>query len=144
MDKRSWLKAAAGLSFAMAAGQTAISVSPALAAYFQAPPSLLDNRLRLFLLGGAAALVLVVIGLYALSGAGSIRHLPLLRLGLIGVSSLLLLRGSFIVLTALRLLGIVEGEILMRAVASHLVFLGAGTVFAVGTALNWKEMAARR
>jgi hypothetical protein len=144
MDKRLWLKIAAGLSFFMAICQTIISIFPAAAAYFQAPPSLLENRMQLLLIGGGAALVLVIFGLYALSGAGSIRHLPLLRLGLTGISSLFLLRGLFFILTALALLGILKGEILVQGVISDLVFLAAGITFAVGTVLNWKEMRVRR
>jgi len=144
MDKKLWLKTAAGLSFFMAVCQTIISLSPAAAAYFQAPPPLLENRLRLFLVGEGAALVLVIFGLYALSGAGSIRRLPLLRLGLIGISSLYLLRGLFFTLTVLTILGILEGEILLQGVISHLVFLAAGITYAVGTVLNWKEMQIRR
>ena len=35
---------------------------------------LLENRTQLLLIGGGAAVVLVVFGLYALSGAGSIRR----------------------------------------------------------------------
>ena len=128
----------------MAICQTVISLSPAAAAYFQAPPPLLENRLRLFWVGEGAALVLVIFGLYALSGAGSIRHLPLLRLGLIGISSLYLLRGLFFILTVLTLLGIIEGEILLQGVISDLVFLVAGIAYTVGTVLNWKEMQIRR
>ena len=144
MDKRLWLKIAAGLSFFMAICQTVISIFPAAAAYFQAPPSLLENRLQLLLIGEGAALILVIFGLYALSGAGSIRHLPLLRLGLTGISSLFLLRGLFFILTLLVFLGILKGEILVQGVVSDLVFLAAGITFAVGTALNWREMRVRR
>ena len=144
MDKKLWLKIAAGFSFFMAICQTVISLSPAAAAYFQAPPPLLENRLRLFLFGEGAALVLIIFGLYALSGAGSIRRLPLLRLGLIGISSLFLLRGLFFILTVLTFLGILEGEILIQGVISHLVFLAAGIAYTVGTVLNWKEMQIRR
>ena len=144
MDKRLWLKIAAGLSFFMAICQTVISISPAAAAYFQAPPSLLENRMQLLLIGEGAALVLVIFGLYALSGAGSIRRLPLLRLGLTGISSLFLLRGLFFILTALALLGILKGEILIQGAISDLVFLAAGITFAVGTVLNWKDMRVRR
>jgi hypothetical protein len=144
MDKKLWLKVAAGLSFFMAICQTVISLSPAAAAYFQAPPSLLENRLQLLLIGEGAALILVIFGLYALSGAGSIRHLPLLRLGLTGISSLFLLRGLFFILTMLALLGILKGEILVQGVVSDMVFLAAGITFAVGTVLNWREMQIRR
>ena len=136
MDKKLWLKGAAGFSFFMAICQTVISLFPAAAAYFQAPPPLLENRLQLFLVGEGAALIFAVFGLYALSGAGSIRHLPLLRLGLIGISSLYLLRGLFIILTVLTVLGILQGEILIQGVISHLVFLAAGIAYAVGTVLT--------
>ena len=144
MDKKLWLKVAAGWSFFMAVCQTVISLSPAAAAYFKAPPPLLENRWQLFLWGEAAALVLVVFGLYALSGAGTIRRLPLLRVGLIGISSLFLLRGLFIVFSVLIILGMLEGQLLIQGEISTLVFLGAGIAFAVGTVLNWREMQARR
>lgn len=144
MDKKSWLKVAAGWSFFMAVCQTVISLSPAAAAYFQAPPPLLEDRWQLFLVGEAAALVMVIFGLYALSGAGSIRHLPLLRLGLIGISSLYLLRGLFFILTVLVILGVLEGEILIQGVISTLVFLAAGIAYAIGTAMNWRDMQVRR
>ena len=144
MNKKIWLKGAAGFSFFMAICQTVISLSPAAAAYFQAPPGLLENRSQLVLVGEGAALILVIFGLYALSGAGSIPRLPLLRLGLIGISSLYLLRGLFFILTVLIVLGIIEGEILIQGVISTLVFLAAGIAYAVGTALNWREMQIRR
>lgn len=144
MNKRLWLKTAAGLSFFMAICQTVISLSPAIAAYFGAPPPLLENRMRLFLVGEGAALIFAVFGLYALSGAKSIRHLPLLRLGLAGISGLYLLRGLFIILTVLAILGILQGETPIQGVISHLVFLTAGVAYAVGTVLNWKEMQVHR
>ncbi len=144
MDKRLWLNAAAGLSFFMAICQSVISLSPAAAAYFQAPPPLLENRLQLLLVGEGAALIFVIFGLYALSGAGSIPRLPLLRLGLIGISSLYLLRGLFFILTVLTILGILEGEILIQGIISTLVFLAAGIAYAAGTALNWGAMQIRK
>jgi hypothetical protein len=144
MDKKIWLKVAAGSSFFMAICQTVISLSPAAAAYFLAPPPLLENRWRLFLVGEAAALILVIFGLYALSGAGSIRRLPLLRLGLIGISSLYLLRGLFFILSVLVILGILEGEILIQGEISTLVFLAAGITYAIGTVLNWRDMQVHR
>ena len=143
MDRKVWLKVAAGWSFFMAICQTVISLSPAAAAYFRAPPPLLENRWLLLLVGEAAALVLVIFGLYALSGAGSIRRLPLLRLGLIGISSLYLLRGLFFIISVLIRLGILKGEILIQGEISTLVFLAAGIAYAVGTILNWRQMQVR-
>ncbi len=144
MDKKLWLRVAAGWSFFMAACQTVISLSPSIAAYFKAPPPLLENRWQLLLWGEAAALVLVIFGLYALSGAGNIRRLPLLRVWLIGISSLFLLRGLFIILSALIVLGVLEGELLIQGDISSLVFLAAGIMFTVGTILNWREMQVQR
>ena len=140
MNKRNWLIIAAGISFTMSIFQTIISISPITAAYFQAPPSLLENRLWLFLFGEAAAMILAIFGLYALSGARIIIRMPLLRFGLIGISSLFLLRGLFIIITILEIVGILKGEILAQGVISHIVFLTAGILFAVGTIMNWKEM----
>ncbi len=140
MDKRSWLLVAAGWSFFMAICQTFISLSPAAAEYFKAPPPLLENRWRLFLVGEAAALIMVLFGLYALSGAGRIRRLPLLRLGLVGISSLYLLRGLFFILSALIVLGILEGQVLIQGEISTLVFLAAGLAYAIGTVLNWRDL----
>ena len=143
-NKKMWLKVAAGFSFFMAACQTYISLSPSAAAYFGAPPALQQDRWQLLLWGEAAALVLVVFGLYALSGVGILRRLPLLLLGLIGISLLFLLRGAFLILDALILLGILEGELLAQGTISSLVFLGAGIAYAVGTILNWKDLRAAR
>lgn len=140
MNNSLWLKIAAGFSFSMAVIQAIISLSPAAAAYFQAPPSLLENRLSLFLFGEGAALILVAFGFYALSGAGVIRHLPLLCIVLIVVSSIFLLRGLFIIITILKITGALKGEMLIQGEISHLVFLAAGIAFTVGTILNWKKM----
>lgn len=140
MNNKLWLKIAAGWSFFMAICQTVISLSPSAAAYFKAPPALLENRGLLLWMGGGAALVLIIFGLYALSGAGSIRRLPLLRLGLIGISSLFLLRGLFLILDVLVLLGLLAGELLIQGTLSTLVFLAAGISFGVGTIMNWRDL----
>ena len=140
MERRSWLKVAAGLGFFMAACQAVISVWPAAAAYFGAPPALLNDRVRLLIVGGGAALIPLLFALYALSGAGVIRHLPLLRTALIVIGSLFLLRGVFIIVTFLVALGILEGRVLLPGVASHLVFLSAGVFYLGGAILNWKAL----
>jgi hypothetical protein len=136
------LKVAAWLSFSMAACQTVISVWPAAAEYFQAPPKLLNDRVRLFVVGEAAALIPMLFGLYALSGAGVIRRLPLLRTALVGIGSLFLLRGLFIILTFLVALGILQGQVSLPGVASHVVFPSAGIVLG-GAVLNWKALNSR-
>ncbi len=97
--------------------------------------------MQLLLVGGGAAVLFGIAGLYALSGARSIPHLPLLRLGLIGISGIYLLRGLFFILSALVVLGVLEGELLVQGEIATLVFLSAGIAYAVGTGLNWREMA---
>jgi hypothetical protein len=143
VDRRLWLKVAAGLSFSMAACQAVLSVWPAAAAYFGAPPGLLNDRVRLLVVGGAAALIPALFGLYALSGAGIIRRLPLLRTALVGIGSLFLLRGLFIIFTFLVALGVLQGRVLLPAVASHVVFLSAGVVYLGGAVLNWPTLKSR-
>ena len=140
MDRKSWLKFAAGLSFVMAACQALIAVWPAAAEYVQAPPKLLNDHAQLFVVGGAAALIPVLFGLYALSGAGVIRRLPLLRTVLVVVGTLFLLRGLFIILTFLEVLGVRQGPVLLAGVATHLVFLSAGIAFFGGAVLSWKSL----
>ena len=143
MNRNLWLKVAAGLSFFMAACQVIISVWPAAAEYFGAPPGLLNDRVRLLAIGGAAALIPMLFGLYALSGAGVIRRLPLLRTALVGIGSLFLLRGLFIIVTFLVALGVRQGQVLLPGVASHLVFLSAGILYLGGAVLNWKTLKGR-
>lgn len=140
MNNQTWFKVAAIISFFMAAFQAFISLSPSLAAWFQAPPSLVQDRIKLFLVGEAAALIPILFCFYALSGAGIIRRLILLRPMLILISVLFMLRGSFIILTILRLLGHLPGENLIQGVASHLVFLAAGVSFSMGTLVNWSRL----
>ena len=48
------------------------------------------------------AFTLTLFGLYAFSGAGLVRRLPLLRTGLVTISSIYLLRGLILVLDAAR------------------------------------------
>jgi hypothetical protein len=140
MTRKLWLQVAAGFSFFMAICQALISISPAAAAYFKAPPGLLENPPQLLLIGGGAALIFAIAGFYALSGVRSVPHLPLLRLGLIVISSIYLLRGVLFIPDALVLLGVIEGELLVQGEIATLVFLGAGIAYAVGTGLNWRAM----
>ncbi len=85
-------------------------------------------------------LIPALVGLYALSGAGVIRRLPLLRTILLVVGSLFFLRGLFIIMTVMVVLGIRPGEVWPMAVASHLVFLAAAAAFLGGAILNWKRL----
>ena len=97
----------------------------------------------MFVVGEAAALTPMLFGLYALSGAGVIRRLPLLRTALVGIGSLFLLRGLFIILTFLVALGVLQGHVLLPGAASHVVFLSAGIAYLGGAVLNWRALSRR-
>ena len=75
--------------------------------------------------------------LYALSGAGVIPRLPLLRTGLSVISGIYLLRG----LAGFVLAAVVPGE---RSVAfwcwSSLICLGIGALYLVGTRQVWSQL----
>jgi hypothetical protein len=66
--------------------------------YFGGPAELrIEKPIQYALLCLAIAAIMAVFGLYALSGAGKIRRLPLLRTVLIAVTAIYLLRGLLII-----------------------------------------------
>ena len=84
----------------------------------------------------AIAAVLAVWALYAFSGAGLIRRLPLLRTALVLIAAVYLLR-AFILVPAL----ILRPEIVDTfAVASSLIVLVYGLAYAVGTWRQWPAL----
>lgn len=82
------------------------------------------------------AIILAGWGLYALSGAGIIRKLPLLRTGLVAIAIVLLARASFVAIPATW--GPELGFTFM-AITSAIVGV-MGLTFAVGTAKSWAYM----
>ncbi len=86
----------------------------------------------------AIAAILAVWALYAFSGAGIIRRLPLLRTALILISCVYLLR-AIALLPAL----VVRPELVDRfAVVSSLVVLAYGLAYAIGTWRRWPALTA--
>ncbi|HYE42067.1 MAG TPA: hypothetical protein VEA15_01635 [Caulobacteraceae bacterium] len=83
------------------------------------------------------AAVLAIWSAYALSGAGVLPRLPLLRTALVAITAVYLLRG--LVLAPLLVLQpqAVHGFTLW----SSLIVLAYGLVHATGTALGWRSMA---
>lgn len=80
------------------------------------------------------AAVLFVWGLYAFSGAGLIRRLPFLRVGLVLISAIYLLRGLVLVPAYFA----VPEQVDAFAVWSSLICLGYGLFYAVGTKIVWR------
>jgi hypothetical protein len=88
------------------------------------------------------ALLCVVAGLYAFSGAGLIRRLPLLRTGLLVIGLVSLLRGIAFVLLLLAALGILpsQGPVPGTAWWSSLWFLLISLSYLVGLASAWRSL----
>lgn len=86
------------------------------------------------------ALVFAGFGFYALSGAGVIRRLPLLRTGLLLIGSVYTLRGLILVLDLIRLtrgLDYPNWQVVFSAVA-----LAIGLMYFVGTVRRWQNLRA--
>ena len=83
---------------------------------------------------GIAAL-LAVWALYAFSGAGLIRRLPLLRTALVAITAVYLLRG----LALLPLLALKPRLVDTFAVVSSVIVLAYGIAYAVGTWKAWER-----
>lgn len=97
---------------------------------------------------GSAMPALVTLGLaalfatfaaYALSGAGGVRRLPLLRLGLVAIGAIYLLRGSSSLPQGVALLDSTT-VFPVRYFAFSLVSLAVGLLYAAGTALEWASL----
>jgi hypothetical protein len=82
------------------------------------------------------ALVLFVWAAYALSGAGVIARLPLLKLALIAITSVYLLRG----LAVVPLLLFARDKSTPFLIWSSLICLGFGIVHAIGLAQVWHRL----
>jgi len=87
----------------------------------------------------AVAAVFVVFALYAFSGAGAIRRLPLLRLGLLAISAMYLLRG-LLLLPQLVAFFHHAGLVPPRALAFSSVSLTIGLVYLAGTLRSWPRL----
>jgi hypothetical protein len=88
----------------------------------------------------AIAAILMVWALYAFSGAGLMRRLPLLRTALILISAVYLLRAF-----ALLPLVLLRPELVdIFAVVSSLVVLAYGLAYSVGTWTAWSALTIRR
>ena len=84
----------------------------------------------------AIAVVLAVWALYALSGAGVVRRLPLLRTGLVVISTIYLLRAALLVPTVLLKPEMMDAFL----VWSSLIVLVFGVAYAVGTWRAWPRL----
>lgn len=84
----------------------------------------------------AIALVLFICAAYALSGAGLIAPLPLLKFALIAISTVYMLRGLII----LPLMVVAADKMTPFALWSSLICLAYGIVHVVGLTLLWPSL----
>ena len=89
----------------------------------------------------AVAILFAVFGLYAFSGAGTVRRLPLLRAGLVAIGVVYTLRGFMLVaqLNQLR----VSADSSPRHAAFSAVSLTLGLLYLLGTRGRWRWLGER-
>jgi hypothetical protein len=146
MNRPSSLLILAGvLSFCAAIFQAAIAFVPAWSAAFGASDALVSNPPLLLALGLLVALLLVIFGLYGLSGAGVIRRLPLLRLMLFVIGLLYSMVGINFIFQVLAMLGVLPsaGPIPVYQVLVSFGALVAGLAYLIGLAVNWKRLSTK-
>jgi hypothetical protein len=145
MNKNPFLLILAGvLSFCAAIFQAVIGFVPDWSAAFGAG-ALASNPPLLLTLALLVALLLVIFGLYGLSGAGVIRRLPLLRLGLLAIGLLYSLVGINFIFQVLAMLGILPsaGPIPIHIVLVSFGAFVAALAYLIGLAVSWKRLSIR-
>ena len=129
------------LCFVMAIFQIIISFSPSLSLYFGAPETLAKNIYMLILVSFVVAGILGIFGLYAISGAGYIRALPILKPMLLLISGIFILRGLLIIPEFLVVMGLVQSSIPVapRFIVFSIGALVIGFFFITGTIFGWNS-----
>ena len=122
-----WLLAGGYFSLGFAAFQASAIGWPARAVkYFGGPAELrIERPIQYAVLCIVIAGVVAVFGLYALSGAGKVRRLPLLRTVLIAVTAIYLLRGLLVIP---QMPIVLKHPDLVRFVVFSAISLGVGLV----------------
>ena len=137
-----WLTAAAALCFAIALLHGAmIFLGPDAYAYFGAPQLGRAERAGFAYpdqMAVGLVLVFAAFGFYALSGAGHVRRLPLLRVGLAVIGAVFTLRGLALFVELGQMASGVE--IAPRMAVFSLVSLITGVAFLAGTLPRWRAL----
>lgn len=140
-NSRNILILAGVLSFAVAIFQVYLGFSPSASEYWGGP----TDQPVLLILALVVALVFAMWGLYGLAGAGVIRRLPLLRLGLIVIGAIYLLRGIPLIPMLLIMSGIIRDPQIItgQAVIASFVSLLIGLAYLIGTIPAWPTLSRR-
>ncbi len=136
------LTLAGGLSFAMALYHVALAFSPVLSEASGAGKELVSNPSVLLVSGLIVAVVFALCGVYGLAGAGRVRRLPLLRVGLLGIGGLCTLNGLTFVFQLLAVLNLLPSPqpVSPPAMLATLAFLITGLLYLSGTLAGWRRL----
>jgi putative oxidoreductase len=129
-------------SFCAAVFQLVISCVPRWSAFFGAGETLVSNPPLLLAAGLGVTILLALWGFYGFSGAGLIRRLPLLRLGIMLIGAVYIFRGLpviFLLLARIKIL-LPIGDMEIQNLLVTLGSLTAGLFYWVGLILGWKKL----
>jgi hypothetical protein len=145
VSSRNLLFTAACLSFFVAIFHLRLSVSPQMSAYFGAPPYLVAHSVLLLLSCWLIALVFAAFGICALSGAGTLRRLPYLKIALTIIGFIYLVRGMAVIPQLMSFVedGVRSG-VTRQGLTSSLVSLFIAMFYVAGTAALIREDTARK
>ena len=137
-----FLLAAGILSFSVALFQAVITFSPVWSRYFGAPEEFVTNPALLYVAGLAAAVIFAIFGLYALSGAGYVRTLPMLRMGLLAIGCIYTLRGLVVIPILLITMGYIQSSdpVPPTGLSSSVISLLIGLIYLIGTFGCWQNL----
>jgi hypothetical protein len=128
-----------GVSFGMALYHVALAFSPALSEASGAGDELTSNPTLLLISGLVVAALFALCGAYGLAGAGRVRRVPLLRVGLLTIGGLCTLDGLTFVVQLLAVLGLRPSPqpVQPLALVASLAFLIIGLLYLSGTIAGW-------
>ena len=129
-------------SFAIGAFQAVILFSISWSRYFGAPEIMLFDPIVLILVGFVVVVCFIVFGLYAWSGAGRIKRLPLLRPALLSIGSIYTLRGIFFIPFLLADAGYLQTAMnhSTKDIITSAISLIIGILYLTGTIGYWSEI----
>ncbi len=132
------------LNLGVAVFQAVISFVPKWSAYFGAG-ELASNPTMLLVAGLIVTILFAIAGLYGLSGAGVIRRLPLLRLGLAVICFVYIFRGILFIPQLLVTIGSLPSPepVPLQYLLSSLVALIIGLLYLIGLVAGWKRLSAK-
>ena len=142
MRQNMLLKIAGISTFILAIFQAVITTVPSWALYFGAGKDIVSRLWLLLIAGYLVAVIFVVFGFYALSGAGVIRKLPLVRSGLLIIGLIFTIRGIFLLLELMINIGIIQSPafIPLQEIFSSAVSLIIGIIYLLGTKKAWPDL----